>query len=65
MALKFERYSRKPPLRRRQFYFRIVDARNGEIICPSEGYNNRLDRDDAITLLKGGVATAPVKDVAR
>jgi len=39
-----ETFSRKPMLKRRQYYFRIK-RRNGEVIAQSEGVNNKADRD--------------------
>ena len=50
--LRIEKYSRKPLVGRRQYAARIVASRNGEIIWrTSESYNNRGDRDWAVSML--------------
>ena len=55
-----EIYSRKPLLRKRQWYFRIK-GENGEIVAQSEGYKNRTDCISTVHLLKRELAGARLK----
>lgn len=48
--------------RNKQFYFR-VKASNGQVVCQSEGYTRRANRDHAIDRLAGIVSNAVVVDV--
>lgn len=57
--MKFEIFSRKPLLRRRQWYFHIL-AKNGRVIAQSEGYNNFNDCLDIVTLISQSAGTAEV-----
>lgn len=61
--LRVERYSTKSLLRRRQYRFRIVHTRNGEIMAQGEGYNNRFDRDAAVAVLVRQMAVADIEDL--
>lgn len=54
MAIRIETFSRKRPLRRRQYHARIVDTANGKVLWrTSEGYNNAAERGHAIDRIVG------------
>lgn len=59
--MRFELFDRKPLLKRRQYYFRMV-ASNGRTIGASEGYNNRADRMSTIALIKQDARHASIFD---
>lgn len=62
--VRIETFSRKPLIGRRQYYARIVSARNGKTLWrTSEGYNNRSDRDAAIEAL--GLSRVRIVEVER
>ena len=55
MDYTIEFYSRKPLLKRRQYYWRIRHA-NGNIVADSgEGYYNKADRNEAYYRLRAGI----------
>jgi hypothetical protein len=51
---RIETFSRKPLLKRRQYYFRIVRIDNGQVVAQSEGVNNALDRNRTVSALSLG-----------
>lgn len=60
-AYTIETFSRKRPLRRRLYYFRIVEA-NGQPVAQSEGYWNRADRDTTAAHLRTNLIEAEIVD---
>lgn len=64
-AFKIETFERQDWLRRWRFYFRVKVKRNGEIVCPSEAYNDRRDRDHMAELLRDNLAESEIVQVKR
>lgn len=44
----------------REYYFRFVNVNNGKTISSSEGYKNRIDRDQSLNAIRVHSADAPV-----
>lgn len=64
-AFRIERFDRKNILGKRRWYFRVKVKRNGEIVAPSEAYNDRRDRDHMADLLRDNLSEAEIVDVPR
>jgi uncharacterized protein YegP (UPF0339 family) len=64
-AFRIETFERKNWLGKWRFYFRIVVKRNGEIVTPSEAYNDRRDRNHMAELLRDNLADAEIVPVSK
>jgi hypothetical protein len=63
--IRIEKFDRENWLGRRRFYFRMKVVRGGEIIAPSEAYNDRRDRDHMAELLRDNLLDAEIVTVPR
>lgn len=61
--IRIETFERKNWLGKWRFYFRLKVHRNGEIIAPSEAYNDRRDRDSTAELFRDNLADAYIVPV--
>lgn len=64
-AFKIETYERKNWLGQWRYYFRLKVKRNGEIVAPSEAYNDRRDRNHMAELLRDNLADAVIVPVQK